>query len=75
MRFQFGRRVIKLDDLRDEDASGLRCDLVEVHLVAPEFQFDVLYLLSLSHEDIDHNSRPKIKAMNRLKLTAKDHGP
>ena len=48
---------------------------VEVHLVAPEFQFDVLYLLSLSHEDIDHNSRPKIKAMNRLKLTAKDHGP
>ena len=25
----------KLDDLRDEDASGLRCDLVEVHLVVP----------------------------------------
>ena len=55
----------KLDDLRDEDASGLRCDLVEVHLVAPEFQFDVLYLLSLSHEDIHHNSRPKIKAMKQ----------
>ena len=27
-------------DLRDEDAGGLRFDLAEIHLVAPEIQFD-----------------------------------
>jgi hypothetical protein len=28
-------------DLRDEDAGGLRFDFAEIHLVAPDFQFDV----------------------------------
>ena len=28
-------------DLRDEDAGGLQFDLAEIHLVAPEFQFDI----------------------------------
>ena len=55
----------KLDDLRDEEASGLRCDLVEVHLVAPEFQIRCSISAFLSHEDIDHNSSPKIKAMKQ----------
>jgi hypothetical protein len=54
----------KLGDLRDEHAGGILFDLAEIHF-APEFQIRCSLSAFLSHEDIHHNSRPKIKAMKQ----------